>query len=179
MTACDSMRENLTAWIDGELPLAEERQVTAHIDACETCAAEAAALRRAITWQEHAMPQALLEAPVDVGALRLGMRRRLAAVRAREESAPQWSWTWLVRPFALATAAAAVVLLAVVWQVGEPEPLLVSLGVEQPPAEVVNNPEMFRYFDVIRNLEAFEHFEAVEAVSLEEDRARADSVQNG
>lgn len=175
MSHCDSTRENLTAWIDGELPAPDAQRLTAHLDTCPSCTAEAADLRQAIGWQVDTLPKGLLETPVDVGALRLGLHRRLAAVREREESTPAWNWSWLFRPFAMATAAVAVAVLAVVWRAGEPETLLVSLGVEPPPSEVVNNTERFRYLDVIQNLEALEHFDAVEAVSLEEEHAPADT----
>jgi len=175
MSHCDSTRENLTAWIDGELRAPDEQLLTAHLDTCPSCTAEAAGLRQAISWQVHTLPKGLLETPVDVAGLRLGLHRRLAAVREREESAPSWNWSWLFRPFAMATAAVAVAVLAVVWQAGEPETLLVSIGVEQPPSEVVNNTERFRYLDVIQNLEALEHFDAVEAISLEGEQVPADT----
>src|SRR5262245_45988857 len=160
MSQCDSIRENLTAWIDGELSAAEEQHLAAHLDGCQACTVEAGDLRRAIGWQAQTLSKGLLEAPVDVGALRNGLHRRLAAIREREEPAAAWSWSRLLRPFAVATAAVAVAVLALMWQTPEPAPLLVTIGVEQPPAEVVNNPEMFRYLDVMQNLEALEHFDA-------------------
>lgn len=179
MSHCDSIRENLTAWIDGELPPSERQHLGAHLDSCQACSTEADALRQAITWQEQTLPKGLLEAPVDVDALRIGLRRQLVAIHEREESTPVRSWSWLLRPLVMATAAVAVALFVLVWKVGEPEPLLVSLGVEPAPEEVVKKPEMFRYLDVIQNLEALEHFDAVEAVSLEDERAHADTVRHG
>jgi anti-sigma factor RsiW len=178
MTSCKLVHENLTAWIDGELPKAEALGVESHLDGCQTCAAEARALRSAISWQTEILPTKLLEAPVDVGALRLGLHRQMARLRQREEPVAP-SWTWLVRPFALAASALAVAVLVIVWRSAEPQPLLVSLGVEPPPAEVVTRPDKFQYLDVIENLDVLEHFEAVQAVHLEDERADARRLWKG
>jgi hypothetical protein len=78
----------------------------------------------------------------------------------------------------VATAGLALVLI-VAGRAGEPGSLLVSLGIAEPPAEVATRPEMFQYLDVIENLEALEHFDAVQAVRLEDERAGLDDVRKG
>lgn len=178
MTSCKTIRENLTAWIDGELSQAELARVENHLADCETCATEARSLRQAVSWQTDILPGKLLDAPVDVGALRLGLHRRLARLRNREETVTS-SWTWLLRPLAVAVSGAALSLLVIIWRSAEPQPLLVSLGVEAPPAEVVTRPEKFQYLDIIENLDVLEHFEAVQAVRLEEERAQVHRVWKG
>jgi len=180
MTQCESVPASLTAWIDGELTAAEGQNVAQHIAGCSSCAAVAESLRSAIAWQTQTMPARLLESPVDVAALRLGLRRQLNAQRRHEEEAAPRTWGWLfLRPVAMAAAGLALTLLVVVWRAGEPESLLVSVGVEAPPAEVATHPDMFKYLDVIENLEALEHFEAVQAVRLEDERAHLDDVRHG
>lgn len=179
MNRCEPISESLTAWIDGELSPAEEHQVAEHVAACPSCSVEAERLRRAVTWQTKSLPAQLVEAPVDVAALRMGLRRQLNAAPRDEEQAQSRGWAWLIRPVAMATAGLAAALLVVVWRTGAPAPLLVSLGVEAPPAELATHPDMFKYFEVIENLEALEHFEAVEAVHLEDERAYLDDVRHG
>ena len=178
MTSCKPLRENLTAWIDGELPKADGLRVEEHLTGCEACAAEARSLRQAVSWQTDVLPGKLLEAPVDVGALRWGLHRQLAQLREREEPATP-SWAWLFRPLALAASGFALALFVIVWRSAEPQPLLVSLGVEPPPAEVVTRPDKFQYLDVIENLDVLEHFEAVQAVHLEDERAELRRLWKG
>jgi len=179
MNRCDSTRDSLTAWIDGELSPSDEREVEAHVGTCTSCATEAESLRHEIDWQKRILPNALLDAPVDVVALKMGLQRQLNTIRRQEERPVSYSWGWLIRPLAMATAGLALTLLVVVWRAGEPESLLVSIGVEDPPAEVATRPDMFKYLDVIENLEALEHFEAVQAVRLEDERAHLDVVRHG
>lgn len=177
---CDSISASLTAWIDGELSPADEQNVARHVADCSSCAQEAERLRTAIDWQKRMLPARLLDEPVDVASLRLGLRRRIGALRDQEEpSAASRSWAWLIRPLAVASAGLALASLFLVWRAAEPETLLVSLGVEEPPAVVVRDPEMFKYLEVIEKLDALEHFEAVQAVQLDDERAHLDDVGRG
>ena len=45
-TACEQVREQLSAWLDGELTAAEHRQVAAHLEVCADCSRELAMLQR-------------------------------------------------------------------------------------------------------------------------------------
>ncbi len=177
-TRCDSISDSLTAWIDGELPATDEQVVARHVADCSSCGREAQRLRQAIRWQTETLPARLLESPVDVAALRMGLRRQLNATRRQDEAVPR-AWTWFLRPFAMASAGLALALTVVAWRATQPEPLLVSLGVEEPPPDVATVPDKFQYLEVIENLEALEHFEAVQAVRLEDERAHLDDVRSG
>jgi anti-sigma factor RsiW len=179
MTRCDSISDSLTAWIDGELSSPEEREVALHVADCSSCAQQADRLREAIDWQTQSLPGRLLEDPVDVGVLRMGMQRRLSALREQDEPTSSRTWAWLIRPLAMASAGLALASILMFWRAAEPESLLVSLGVEEPPADLATRPEMFKYLEVIENLEALEHFEAVQAVRLEDERAHLDDVRQG
>jgi anti-sigma factor RsiW len=176
---CDSISDSLTAWIDGELAASDERVVARHVADCSSCADEVQRLRQTIRWQTETLPTRLLESPVDVAALRMGVRRQLNAARRPQEQPAPRAWTWLLRPLAVASAGLAVALVVVVWRATQPEPLLVSLGVEAPPPAVATVPDKFQYLEVIENLEALEHFEAVQAVRLEDERAHLDAVRSG
>lgn len=177
MTECDSIREQITAWIDKEASAADSSRIEAHIGSCAACAAEARSLRRAIDWQTERLSAALVEDPVDVTALRVAVRRQLAALRERDEETR--SWSWIFRPFAVAATGAALALLLVIWVTPEPQPLLVSIGVEVPPDEVAKRPDKYRYLDVMENLDVLEHLDAVQAVRLEDEHAKAGGVWKG
>jgi negative regulator of sigma E activity len=45
MADCERMQEQISAWIDGELPEAERLELEAHLRTCETCAATERAFR--------------------------------------------------------------------------------------------------------------------------------------
>lgn len=178
MTPCDSIGQLLTPWVDGELAPRDEQRVVQHLADCPSCAEEADSLRRAVAWQTPALATHMRATPVDVEAMRIALRPQINAARRDEERKARRSWVWWIRPLAMATAGLALVLV-VASRAGEPESILVSLGIAEPPAEVASHPEMFRYLDVIENLEALEHFEAVQAVRLEDERARLDNVRHG
>ena len=74
-TACEQVREQLSAWLDGELTAAESRQVSQHLEVCPECSRELAMLQRldaALGTLETPLPARLPERVLD----RLQPRRR-------------------------------------------------------------------------------------------------------
>ncbi len=99
---CPPYRERITAWVDGEIKdPAEAAAVEANVRGCEGCRiyAEAEAATKTLV-------SAVYSKPVEVGALRVRIRKRLAA-----GTKPRWA---PVRVPRLAWGALAAVLLATV-----------------------------------------------------------------
>ncbi|MFZ5452497.1 MAG: anti-sigma factor family protein [Thermodesulfobacteriota bacterium] len=74
-TACEQVRERFSAWLDGELTAAENRQVAAHLEVCQDCSRELAILQRldeALGTLAAPLPSRLPERVLD----RLQPRRR-------------------------------------------------------------------------------------------------------
>ena len=82
---CDEVQENLSAWLDGEIPEELRPRLAEHLAACPACRAELVALERL----DAALGR--LEAP--------GPRRDLAAAVLRQLPRPASPW---VRSLALA-----------------------------------------------------------------------------
>lgn len=55
---CDEILVQLDAWVDGDLPTAEQAAVTSHLAACDLCRAEADALRVLLT-EARALPRSV------------------------------------------------------------------------------------------------------------------------
>ncbi len=111
---CDSVREQLTAYLDGDLGDAKGSAVRGHLRGCEACrhvASDEAALRDGL----RALP------PVDPSpSLWAGVQQRLAAAEVADAQRPAWRrWLANLAPrapqigFAAAAVAAAFVLLVV------------------------------------------------------------------
>lgn len=110
---CDPIRDQLGAWIDGELPEAQAAAIEAHLRACDACRSEADVLRRLAAVLTP--PDRALHLPEPV---RAALWQRIeATLDARQSAAPpagparaQRARTWRVlRPM----AAAAAVLIAI------------------------------------------------------------------
>lgn len=100
---CDRVREELSAYLDGELAAPEAGQLRAHLDRCPTCRGELDSLRRAAEAVKDLPP---LKAPA-------GLREKvMAGVRAEETAdAPRmspWRAWW---PVAATVLIAAVIML--------------------------------------------------------------------
>lgn len=99
--ACDLWREQLGAFVDGELPQDSAREFTAHLQDCPSCAADIAGYGQLKT----AVKRAGLGRFTPGAEFRQQIERQLGERRGARR--PIWMWP------ALATAAA--VLIAAVW----------------------------------------------------------------
>jgi anti-sigma factor RsiW len=133
---CESVREKLTAYLDGELEGERGSAVRGHLRSCDACraiAADEAALRDGL----RALPP--LDPPASLWA---GVQQRLAAEEVKDAERPAWgrALSWL-RPrlpqLALGSVAlaAAIVLLAVRMQ-RDDEPTPSPSVVHVPPPKI-------------------------------------------
>ena len=55
MLGCHNVSQDLTAWIEGELPERRCDHIREHLTACARCSSEADSLRTVIVWQQRAL----------------------------------------------------------------------------------------------------------------------------
>jgi anti-sigma factor RsiW len=171
MPRCRTVRENLTAWIDGELSRRWTDKVSRHLDACAACAAEAQSLREAVGMQRHALAQVIVPHDFDPARVRAELRRALLAQPAERALSSGWlPWSGVFRPVALAGALVTVAVTLVFLFAGGPRAILIPLGVESPPAVVNREPGLFKDYQLIEHLDALENFDTVESVPLDDDQ---------
>ena len=166
MTSCGAVRENLTAWIDGELSPRWTERVREHITGCADCAAEAKNLRASITLQRRVLTHLTAVGDVDAAALHARLRRAVAA-----EAEPRRSvWSWILRPLVLAPALALLAVLVLFTAAGGPTDVLAPLGVAPPPPAVKRAPGLFKDYTLIQHLDELEHFDTVESEPLDDEQ---------
>jgi len=170
MPSCRAIQEDLTAWIDGELPPRPDARVQRHLATCARCAAEAQRVRAAIATHTHMLTAMTAVDDVVSGAL---WNRLHAAMQQEPEPISTWSRVrgWLLQPLPLAgaTVAAAAVLILLI--AGGPAAVLIPLGVEAPPLAVKANPDLFRNYPLIQHLDVLENFDTVESIPLDDDQS--------
>jgi anti-sigma factor RsiW len=145
--SCDRFVEDLSAWIDGELPAGRAAEVAAHVAACAACGAQVAALRRADD-ALRAIP--LRELPPDAltKVLRRSARGRAPASRRR----------WLGWAGAAAGASAAAAAL-VAWFLVRPGPID---SASPEDLAVASDLDTVEDLEVIANLDVLEAYVAQE-----------------
>src|SRR5262249_9845294 len=100
-----------------------------------------------------------------------------ARLRGRLEESPEPpAWverlrTWVWRPIAVASAAAAMAMVALMVMAGGPTAVLIPIGAQSPPAGVRNQPGLFKDYTLIQQLDALENFDTVESEPLDDDQA--------
>lgn len=127
MSACESIRESIGTWLDGELYGADAEAVGAHLQTCPICGEE----RRQLEKLNMALKKAL-EAeslPVHAQSFWRDLRRRIEAKRAWSAEVKAWlgstvrapSFAWGV-PVAIALLIGAVYSDAILsgWGLGSP-----------------------------------------------------------
>jgi len=171
MPGCHTVSQDLTAWIEGELPERRCDQIRAHLTACARCNAEAGSLRMAIAWQQRALRAVTSLDGIATAALRAQLQYALAEA---EERTPLWRWrpAWSSIWGRLALAGAAFSFAVVVLLLaGGPSMVLMPLGLESPPVAVVQHTELFKDYPLIERLDVLEHFDTVESMPLDDDSA--------
>src|SRR5687767_1202457 len=124
--------ENVMAYLDGELPAAQARDIEAHLAGCDGCRELLSELREGSTrmreWHVDGPPHSLVAPP---------FRRPLPP----ERPAPSRLrvWTWATRPRLLAGAAAVVVIAAIPLLRPTPKPV-VAAGSREMPETTVDSP---------------------------------------
>jgi anti-sigma factor RsiW len=125
---CSTVKDELSRYVEGELPGRLQAAIARHLVACPACHGEAEGYRRA----EEALRS--LAAVVPAPDLSADLRRRLSA------AAPPRPFRWLWAGTALAAVAAAAALLAL-RAPAPPAPSPVSVGPTAPA--VTSSPEQF------------------------------------
>ena len=176
MLGCRNVSQDLTAWIEGELPERRCDCIREHLAACARCSAEVDSLRMAVVWQQRALRAVTSLDGIATAALRARLRLDLAA--GAEERTLLWRWRqpWVSMWGRLALAGAAFSLaLVILLLAGGPGMLLMPLGLESPPPAVVQHTELFKDYPLIERLDVLEHFDTVESMPLDDESA----VQRG
>lgn len=158
---CWLARRHLVAWIDGELPPDPARRIEQHVVGCADCRALATQLSAAIDRQRLLLQSVREPATVDLDAAWATLWRAAADPPAAPRP-PLWQPV-----FAGALAGALGVLLAALVS-GRPRTVLVPLGIEAPPHPVAQQPQLYRDYPILEQLDALEHFDTVESVPLDD-----------
>lgn len=101
--SCEEVRQQIEAFLDGELPAAATTQIRSHLDSCPACAAQVH-LANEVQNELHALPE--LDTPAPVLQQILDQTTR---TRRQESSRISWLDLW-PRPAWAALAAAGLVL---------------------------------------------------------------------
>jgi len=120
MDTCNELSEYLAAYADGELEGDLRERVRAHLEACETCRAECAALAKIVALYRDAPPPEMAEADWSrvSSALEATMAETpvsIETLRAGASGRRRWlQWVW---PAAALAAAAVLVAVVINWDV--------------------------------------------------------------
>ncbi len=163
---CPEVRENLAAYLDGEVEGAPRQAMDQHLSACAACAGERRA--QAAAWRLLDLAPAPTVPPriMDTG---FGER---VAERARREAGPAGGGRRILRlPLPVAAAAAAAILLAaggalVLHSRGGKEPPVVA---EAPPDALLENLAVLESLDALedRDLEVLDRLSGLGDEDLE------------
>lgn len=172
MPSCRRVKNNLTAWIDGEAGRVWGDRIEAHLQRCPSCQAEEQFLRATISHQRELLCHLLNPVPSDTAGMLAAIRKQAAQQDHSawlDEDEPWWTrWGWLLRPVPVALAVAALLMVTLVEVAGGPEDVLVPIGIKAPPAAVKRKPAMFRDYAIIEKLEALENFDTVDVEPLDD-----------
>lgn len=175
MPRCRTVRENLTAWVDGELSDRWQQRIDSHLRRCSVCEHDARALQHSVDQQRLLLRQVMATPTSDVHALLGGVRQAIAAGSMSDAVPASWAGPrarhWFLRPLPLALAAAMVLTITLTEMAGGPDDVLVPLGVKAPPVAVTKKPAMFRDYAIIEQLEVLENFDTVVIEPLDDSQA--------
>lgn len=149
---CRRVQRDLTALVDGELAAWRSKLVRRHLDGCPTCREELAAVERAVLRQRELLPLLDDAGPIPIDA----MLRRVRQGVQQQDPEPVRRRSWLIPPvIAAATAGGVLVFGLLRWSV----PILVTVGLEEPPEVVAEKPDLFRDYTLFENFDTIEHLE--------------------
>jgi len=154
---CWRVRRDLTALADGELSARRSAAIRGHVEQCDDCRAVWEETERAVQLQRQLVPGVFAVRDLAVDPMLREVRLRLDD----DGSGPAKWWFW--HP-ALITAAA-VLSVVMVSVLGLFNPLLVAVGLEEPPEQVAQQPELFRDYPLFEHLEALENFDTLQSGS--------------
>lgn len=151
-------RQDLVAWLDGELDEARSNEVGAHVERCDDCAREVELLRRS-----YASLEFMGEVEVPEG-LAQGVAARMSA------RMPRTRQRVLMPVFAAAAALLLVVGLAALRLPGRqtdittPVPSVLMAGLSAEEREVVENLELLEDYEILSDFELLAQYETLEVL---------------
>ncbi|GIW40589.1 MAG: hypothetical protein KatS3mg076_1166 [Candidatus Binatia bacterium] len=162
---CPRIARELTAFVEGQLAPRRARRVAAHLARCASCSREERSLRRTVVL----LQQVLSGPPPELGPyFETRLEARLAEARLDPGPAARRWLPFRWKPVAVLAAAFLAVLLAAGTLAG-PEAILVPLGVQPPPHELVERPDLYLEYPIIKRLDELEHFETVDTLPFGEE----------
>jgi anti-sigma factor RsiW len=147
---CRWIQRDLTALVDGELSASRTERVRQHVDHCESCAELLAGVEQTVWRQREFLP--LLNGTVETPVEDM-LRRVRKGMQEHSEERHRW---WLAPQVVAAIAASAVAVLGLLRL---SEPLLVAVGLEDPPEIVVEKPDLFLDYTLFEHLDTIERLE--------------------
>lgn len=120
MKECDALREDLKAYADGELGSARHQEIERHLDSCEACREEVAAMNRI----SHEFFE--LEGKAESESFNPALRARILAGLPELQSGavparPSFRQWWRRPMLGLAGVAAAAVIVVILWDPQSPK----------------------------------------------------------
>jgi anti-sigma factor RsiW len=159
MSSCDSVRKQLTAWVDGELGRRQRERIRRHLQSCPDCRAEADSIRIAVQRQQHGLRRVSGASGTDVAAMYRSLQRRLA-------DTPHYRAGWSARVTAtrlVSALTAAAAAMTITWMAGGMDAILIPLGLETPPPALTGRADLFKDYPVIQYLDVLETLEETES----------------
>ena len=172
MNDCEAMVIELPGYVSGKLSAADAAPVRAHLEICGGCRSEVVQLEKLDALLMRALPT-IESSPTFASTF----ANRLAAEVAAEEEASSRGWLgWLMQPWLIPVAAAAVLASVMFRPFGDQSAPLSFQHLAQkpaaehkavpaapekqvasnPPSEVLQRPELFVDYSVIRDLDILE-----------------------
>jgi hypothetical protein len=181
---CETVREDLVAYHDGELSEQDRQQVAAHLSSCSSCAQEEAELAKVtliVANMERITPSP------DFAATfwrRLEQETRVAQTEPQESWLSRW-WTglrasltgWQLAPM-LASAASVLVFLGYLLSSSSHTPDKAT-GTKAPtaqaqsnvPAQLTDQLGLFVNYRVIADLQRLANFDQIASIDLSEEKS--------
>lgn len=156
---CWFYRRDLTALVDGELPPGRVAAVQAHLAGCAACSELHRDVAASVARQRQLVAAAFAPADVASDVLLRNVRQQFDF----DEPEPA-ARRWFLHPAMMSGIAAVSVVIAT--YLGVLDPVFISVGFEDPPEVVAEQPELFRDYVFFERLDALEHFDDVASVQL-------------
>lgn len=149
---CRWFERELTALADGQLPAWRGAWARRHLLSCRACAARQAETESAVAAQRRLLPRLMPSSDVP-------MEEMLRRVRLRLAAEPELEVRRQLRPRLVLASAAGIIAVVLAFRVLNP--VWIAIGIESPPEQLTEKPELFRDYQLFEHLPAIENFDRV------------------